>query len=298
MRWLSLGFLASLLVGCEQSSHRALAPLQASEPSPVQPASRPDPIPVAPPAEPPAATSADVLAETTAPGTSSPIALAEGEALRVGGDLFAKAERRDDGFVWQQLAVTTPLPRGYPPPTPPGAIELKHYPAVRRAEYDGRRNADRGMNSGFWPLFRHITARDIEMTSPVEMDYHGMSLANNADGARQTAAAGGPEPDEWTMSFLYRTADLGPTGIDGPVRVADAPSVVVLSVGLRGDYTQARVRAGLDQLAEWIASQDDWEPAGSARALFYNGPDTRRQNLWGEAQIPIRLKATPRAAAR
>jgi hypothetical protein len=28
--------------------------------------------------------------------------------------------------------------------------------------------------------------------------------------------------NEWTMSFLYRTSDLGPTGTDGKVQITDA----------------------------------------------------------------------------
>lgn len=277
MRWLSLGFLAAVVSGCQPSENLPVASLTPAEPPPDAPTPS--------------------TAEAEPEPTSRPD-LAEGEAFRVGGDLFAKVEQRGESFVWQQLAVTTPLPRGYPPPTPPGAIELKHYPTVRRAQFSGRRNADRGMNSGFWPLFRHISARDIEMTSPVEMEYHGMSVSGGDAPAEAAARATAPPGDEWTMSFLYRTADLGPTGDDGVVRVADTPSVTVLAVGLRGDYTQARVRAGLDQLAEWLAAQREWEPAGSARAMFYNGPDTKRQNLWGEAQIPVRPKAARRAAAR
>ncbi len=40
------------------------------------------------------------------------------------------------GEFWKcgRCEIEAPLPIGYPAPTPPGAIELKSYPSVRRAE--------------------------------------------------------------------------------------------------------------------------------------------------------------------
>lgn len=204
---------------------------------------------------------------------------------RVGGDTDAMVEHREGSYFFDdRMSITTPLPEGYPAPTPPGAIELKRYPTVRRAEVTGQSPADIGMNIGFFPLFRHIQRRNIAMTSPVEMDYH-------ADTDQAT-------PPRWTMSFLYRTADLGETGRDGTVAVVDAPAVTVLSIGFRGAYSRTRMEHALRELESWLETHPEWEVTGSPRALYYNGPEKRNPDKWGEAQLPVRLRSEAHPPAK
>ncbi len=72
------------------------------------------------------------------------------------------------------------------------------------------------------------------MTSPVEMDYRDF------DGNQ-----------DWTMSFLYRTKDLGPVGDGGSsVVVQDRPEITVISVGISGDYGAETTKQGVDRLQE------------------------------------------------
>jgi hypothetical protein len=212
--------------------------------------------------------------------------------FRVAGDLFAATTKvSDELYTHGSCAVTTTLPAGYPNPTPPGAVELKRYPSVRRAEYSGTGNNRMGRNIGFWPLFQHIKKHDIPMTSPVEMDFHSEKVAGANQPADQAPDANAPS--KWTMSFLYRTADLNKTGSEGSVVVADAPPVTVISVGTKGSYSQDSLEDALNILAAALAQNPEWRANGSPRALYYNGPDTRENNLWGEVQIPI----VPRSAA-
>jgi hypothetical protein len=229
-------------------------------------------VPVAadePPREPAPASEVSTVADA---GSND----SEWRTRRVGGDLAVRVVVSDGRYFCDPCRIESPLPAGYPAPTPPGAMELKHYPTVRRAEVSGEGDADRGMSRGFWPLFQHINNRDIAMTSPVEVDYHDWSSEDPA-GA-------------WTMSFLYRTADLGPTGRDGIVTVTDAEPVTVIALGLRGGYGVDRISKGIEQLQTWLASQDEWEPAGHPRAFYYNGPYIPDRNKWSEAQIPVRKK--------
>lgn len=244
---------------------------------------------------------------------------------RVGGDMEASVERTEAGFRAGTSEIDTPLPEGYPDPTPPGAIEIKRYPSVRRAEVSGRVLADLGMNSGFWPLFRHIERRGIEMTSPVEMDYHDMMPSTDGGGAAlrekigaargegsggsgeggsKSAQAGGVEASgvpmtDWTMSFLYRRAEQGATGQDGSVTIRDTEPVTVVSLGMRGPYREARVREGVEKLRAWLAGQSEWEavPGAAPRAFMYNGPGVPQRDLWSEAQLPIRRVAERREGA-
>jgi len=210
--------------------------------------------------------------------------------VRVGGDTEAKVEWRNDTWHFApdertRMTIEAPLPEGYPAPTPPGAIELKTYPSVRRAEYTGRGNAEFGMNVGFWPLFQHIQRNAIAMTSPVEMDYTGWTGEASESG------------DDWTMSFLYRTAELGPTGEDGRIRIVDTEPVTVIAMGVRGAYGRGTIAPALEALMDWLANQpadgERWELAGDPRAFYYNGPSVRNANKWAEAQIPVRPVKKP-----
>lgn len=200
---------------------------------------------------------------------------------RVGGDAQARTELVKGEFRSGVCRIPTPLPVGYPNPTPPGAIELKRYPLVRRAEIGGTMTPDWGMNFAFFPLFNHIKRREIAMTSPVEINYDGFD------------EPGTTHPTGWTMSFLYRTPDLGPEGIDSKddrILIEDIPPVTVVAIGMRGPYELDRVRSGLATLREWLASQPEWEEVEAPRALFYNGPEARSRDKWLEVQLPVRRR--------
>jgi len=200
---------------------------------------------------------------------------------RVGGDAEVITEFVDGEFRSGSCRIPTPLPEGYPDPTPPGAIELKRYPLVRRAEIGGTMTPDWGMNFAFFPLFNHIKRRDIAMTSPVELNYAGLEPSTSKG------------PESWTMSFLYRSADLAPAGIDlkdARVLIEDIPPVVVVAIGMRGDYKLNRVKKGVSELRGWLSQQTEWEQAGEPRALFYNGPEVRSRDKWLEVQLPVRRR--------
>ncbi|MGA1223830.1 MAG: hypothetical protein ACO31E_04590, partial [Phycisphaerales bacterium] len=141
------------------------------------------------------------------PGADAPGAMrTPGLVTRVGGDTDASIEIIDGEFRYGPSRIESPLPAGYPEPTPPGAIDLKRYPAVRRAEYVSDGSPGWGMNMGFFPLFNHIKRNDIAMTSPVEMDYRDMF---DPESGKQSAK----ESMSWTMSFLYRQREQGPEGL-------------------------------------------------------------------------------------
>ena len=208
---------------------------------------------------------------------------APGATIRLVGDPAVKPVVSAEGCQLKEMGmvVEAPLPEGYPAPTPPGMIELKTYPSVRRAEYSASGSTNFGMNVGFWPLFNHIKDRNIAMTSPVEMDYRPEGERAPLDPMKDTGGS-------WTMSFLYRSADLGPTGEDGRVKVVDNPEMTVVAIGMRGGYGMGTVNAGLEELAKWFAGQSEWEPAGEPRGLNYNGPQVPQRRKWSEVQVPVR----------
>ena len=258
---------------------------------------------------------------------------APGQTVRLGGNKEVVSERKGANWVSGTAAITTPLPEGYPAPTPPGAIDLKTYPSLRRAEFRAEtNNSDIGMNVAFFPLFNHIKRRDIAMTSPVEMDYSGLSVtgkplpgkgadgkdAGGEPGKEYKAPAAAEKTDEktvvdsggknndgkaatkpaplkaMTMSFLYRTPELGPVGDDAKdekVKVVDTVPATYLSVGMQGGYGLKRVRMGMEQLQAFLDANPQWETAGDVRALHYNGPEARDRNKWLEVQVPVKARA-------
>jgi SOUL heme-binding protein len=209
---------------------------------------------------------------------------------RVGGDKEALVEVRAEVYSCGPCSIESPLPNGYPEPTPPGSIDIKRYPSVRRAEFrqESARGMNGRMNAGFWPLFNHISRNEIPMTSPVEIEF---------DGVFNDLASFAPQPDgAWTMSFLYRAKELGPVGEDGSVKVVDTPEVTVVSVGLRGAYGMDVTREGVKLLKPWLDGQTEWEIADEPRVFHYNGPSVRDANKWSEVQIPIRKRVAEVAA--
>ena len=118
------------------------------------------------------------------------------------------------------------------------------------------------------------------MTSPVEMDYRGMTT----DGGTLTDQQGA-----WTMSFLYRETKQGPEGdAERGVKVVDNPETTVISIGMMGGYGLNRVNQGVEKLREVLAKQDRWVAAGDPRSLSYNGPQIGFKRRWSEVQIPVR----------
>jgi len=222
-----------------------------------------------------------------------------GEAVRVGGDAEAKVTRKGSGekivFVMSGVnEIDTALPVGYPDPTPPGAIDLKNYPSVRRGIVEGEvtKDGDAG-GDGFWPLFRHIQRRDIAMTSPVEMEYiaepEKTAQAEGQADARAQDDKG--QSERWKMAFLYRRAEQGEAGddqADKRVKVVDEPPLLVISIGMKGNYSRELIDEGEKQLEKWLAEQSRFVRAGGTRALYYHGPSLRPWRKWAEVQIPVR----------
>lgn len=193
--------------------------------------------------------------------------------FRVGGESEGPLVTRegDEGPLYRagKCMTDTKLPVGYPAPTPPGAIELKHYASVRRAEFTS--DSSNGMN-GFWPLFQHIQRNDIAMTAPVEME---MEDVDN-DG----------QADEYTMTFLYHTPEDGPVGEDGDIEIVDTEPTTWLAIGVRG-RSQSAMEQAVRELDESLAEQDEWVRVGEPRTLGYNGPNVAWDRQWWEVQVRV-----------
>jgi hypothetical protein len=158
------------------------------------------------------------------------------------------------------------MPRGFPGYTPVGQIEVKRYPAYRKASASGI--------ARFWTLFRHIKQNNVTMTAPVEMDY-----GDPRDG-RST---------ERSMAFLYERPDQGTTGRQDGVEVNDVPAMTVVSIGCRGSQTSAAVAEARTRLLEYLAEKkNEYTAAGPMRVMGYNSPFVPRDSNFFEVQIPVK----------
>ncbi len=179
------------------------------------------------------------------------------------------------------------LPDGFPPPGPVGEVIVKTYPPYRMALVEGSalgQSADQ--DDMFGPLFRHIQRNDIPMTAPVEMGYPATASAEATDGP-DTPTARRPA----SMAFLYGDPAVGAPGPDprdSRVVVKDAPAVVVISVAVRGSYSDRNFEWGLARLESWLAENSGrYRPVGEPRYLGYNSPFVPSFLRLGEVQIPV-----------
>ena len=170
------------------------------------------------------------------------------------------------------ITLESPLPDNWPKPSLPGLIRVKSYPPVRAAwvRPGGQRNRQ------FMTLFRHIKDRKIAMTAPVVMEYASEAAASPAKM---------DSPD--AMAFLYRRTDQDEAGKFGSVGVTNDVPVQVVSIGVKGAYTEGRFRKAAAKLRDWLKANSQWRPAGPPRVLAYNSPFLPFWMKYSEVQIPV-----------
>ena len=178
--------------------------------------------------------------------------------------LRAQAEdNRGDEKQFRPI-VEADMPEVFPQYTPVEEVQIKDYPAYRKARADA--------GHGFWTLFTHIKKSDIAMTAPVEMTYSERK-----------------RPRESNMAFLYGSSDMGKTGRQGNVEVLDVSPMTVVSTGVRGPRTARAVAEARDRLNDWLAENEDrYAVDGKMRVMAYNSPFVPRSKNYFEVEIPIR----------
>ena len=177
---------------------------------------------------------------------------------------FAHRAQADDKEF--RPIIEAEMPAGFPQYTPVREVQVKRYPAYRKAQ------AVAGKGGGFWTLFSHIKQNDIAMTSPVEMPY-----------------ADREPPNQGNMAFLYGRADMGLPGRQGSVEVIDVPPMVVASTGVRGPRTAESLAEARDRLNAWLeANEEQYSADGPLRVMAYNSPFIPRDRNYFEVEIPLR----------
>ncbi len=168
-----------------------------------------------------------------------------------------------EGF---EVLIEAEVPEGFPTPGPVGLVVMKEYPAHRIARAAGR--------NAFMRLFRHIESNEIPMTTPVEM------------GMEEDTRGRMVEVD---MGFYYTGPDVGEAGDDtGGVVVEDVPARTVLSVGVSGRATRAKMDAALTLLeAELETLAETYEVVGGYMWMGYNSPFVPASRRYHELQVEV-----------
>lgn len=169
-----------------------------------------------------------------------------------------------------------PLPEGFPPPSEPGKVVEKTYLATRSYSATGE--------GAFMKCFAYLSLNQHKMTAPVVMECKpgAKPLKGFADG-------GMPASIE-RMHFLLEKATLDEPKQAGPVKVADLPSMRVLSLAHQGEATPEAMQQGQAAIEARLKEMPDVERAGDYRILGYNSPMLARSKNFWEIQLPIQSK--------
>ena len=121
-------------------------------------------------------------------------------------------------------------------------------------------------NGLFRKLFRYINQNDISMTTPVEADIN---------------------PGK--MRFFVGNKDLPKDFKDSDeVKVKKLKKQKVVSIGIRGGYSEKRYHENLLKLKQWLDKNPKYERCGDSYGVYWNGPFIPGPFKRSEIHIPIR----------
>ena len=134
--------------------------------------------------------------------------------------------------------------------TPVGTIEVKELPARKALAASASGSYFQRDNQLFMTLFDFIKTHDIAMTVPVEA-----------------------EVDSAQMRFFVG-ADNSKSDVTSSeaVAVTEMPSQTVLSIGIRGAYSDPSFQRGRKALEQWLNGNTEWRAVAEPYAVYWDGP--------------------------
>lgn len=149
--------------------------------------------------------------------------------------------------------------------TKSGTIEIKIIPertliVARRGDSYFDEN-----NKMFGQLFRYIKDNDVSMTVPVKADI-----------------------DPGNMYFYVGTKDLEKDlQSSDSVEVIVEPERRVLSIGVRGGYSEKNFEQAREELFNKLSVSKEWKKNGEAYAIFWNAPYVPAFMKKFEVHVPV-----------
>jgi effector-binding domain-containing protein len=151
-------------------------------------------------------------------------------------------------------------------PTDAGKTEVKVIPertlimAQREEAYFEENNAL------FGRLFRYIKDNDVSMTVPVKADM-----------------------DPGKMYFYVGSKDLAKDlKSTDEVQVITEPERTVMSIGVRGGYSEKNYLEAHDSLLDSLADSKEWEKCGHPYAIYWNSPFVPGFMKKFEVHVPVK----------
>lgn len=152
--------------------------------------------------------------------------------------------------------------------TPVGEIKVLELPTRLALEAKSGKSYFDADNGLFRKLFRFISSNDVSMTTPVEADI---------------------KPGK--MRFFVGEKDMNKNlQSSSSVRVTNMPARKVLSIGIRGGYSEKSFISNQSKLMEWFAKNNKYEQDGPAYGVYWNGPFVPGFLKRSEVHIPIRTR--------
>ena len=150
--------------------------------------------------------------------------------------------------------------------TPVGEIRVLELPARIALEANTPDNYFSENNGLFRKLFGYISKHDLSMTTPVEADI---------------------EPGRMRFFVGAKDADK-PRPESDSVKVRKLQPMTVLAIGIRGGYSEENFQENKTALLNWLKDHPAYELAGSAYAVYWDGPFTPWFLKRSEIHLPIR----------
>ena len=150
--------------------------------------------------------------------------------------------------------------------TPVGRIIVLDLPERTALEATTDKSYFSENNGLFRKLFRYINQNNISMTTPVEADIN---------------------PGK--MRFFVGNKDLPKDFKDSDeVKVKKLKKQKVVSIGIRGGYSEKRYHENLLKLKQWLDKNPKYERCGDSYGVYWNGPFIPGPFKRSEIHIPIR----------
>jgi hypothetical protein len=149
--------------------------------------------------------------------------------------------------------------------TPAGKIEIKTLPSRVSLQATSDKGYFENDNGLFMNLFRYIQKNEVAMTVPVEAEMKPGSM----------------------RFFAGSSVDAKSLKDAGNVKVKPIQSATVVSIGIRGSYSQSNFQKGQAALDEWLKNHPEWKTAGDSYGVYWNGPYVPGPMKRSEVHIPV-----------
>jgi len=158
--------------------------------------------------------------------------------------------------------------------TPVGEVKILELPARIALEATSDDHYFAENNGLFRKLFGYISKHDLAMTTPVEADINPGKMrffVGKKDAEK-------PRPDT------------------SAVTVRDLEPMTVVAIGIRGSYSAEDFKDNKTTLLTWLKENPEYEQAGSAYAVYWDGPFIPWFLKRSEIHLPIepRTKQSPK----